>query len=259
MGEDKLVVMLGGLHIELAVLKAIGSWLLGSGWTEAVAQAGITTTGRAESLVTSAHITRTRYVRQITASSLYILQQRAYKNYYAECAENAPPFPEWRKDQAGKIPLLRCMVAGPELARMVKEFETTVEEDNTTQTCTTDHEQSRAFQARFISHIQSLVLTIEELGNPLEEESTCTDLISLVSRNWQEFLRLDNKKVVKMVIEGKQIKVSKGEEVLCSPPATRKNKLSPCSHEEADTRMMVHITDAVQDGHQSVMTRSTRH
>ena len=28
MGEDKLVVMLGGLLIELAVLKAIGSWLL---------------------------------------------------------------------------------------------------------------------------------------------------------------------------------------------------------------------------------------
>ena len=31
MGEDKLVDMIGGLLIELAVLKAIGSWLLGSG------------------------------------------------------------------------------------------------------------------------------------------------------------------------------------------------------------------------------------
>ena len=31
MGEDKLVIMLGGLHIEMAVLKAIGSWLSGSG------------------------------------------------------------------------------------------------------------------------------------------------------------------------------------------------------------------------------------
>ena len=28
-GEDKLVVMLGGLYIELGVLKAIGSWLSG--------------------------------------------------------------------------------------------------------------------------------------------------------------------------------------------------------------------------------------
>ena len=91
---------------------------------------------------------------------------------------------------------------------------------------------------------------------------------AMVPRNWQEFLRLDNKKelflflseqVVKMVIEGKQIKVSKGEEVLCSPPATRRNILSPCSHEEADTIIMVHIADAVQDGHRSVMIRSTRH
>ena len=92
MGEDTLVVMFGGLHIELAALKAIGSWVLGSGWTDAVAQAGITTPGRAESLVTSTHITRTRYVHQVMASSLYILQQRAYRKYYAESAEIAPPY-----------------------------------------------------------------------------------------------------------------------------------------------------------------------
>ena len=77
--------------------------------------------------------------------------------------------------------LLRWMVAGPELARMVKEFETTIEEDNTNQTYTTHHEQSRACQVRFISHVQSLVSTKEELRNPFEEEST--DLISLVSKD----------------------------------------------------------------------------
>jgi len=70
MAEEKLVVMLGGLHIELAALEAIGSLLLGSGWTDAVAQAGITTTGLAESLVTLAH-----HTHQVTASSLHILQQ----------------------------------------------------------------------------------------------------------------------------------------------------------------------------------------
>ena len=89
----------------------------------------------------------------------------------------------------------------------------------------------------------------------------------MVLRNWQEFLRLDNNKkelflfvseqVVRTAIEGKQIIITRGEEVLCSPPATRRNKLSPCSHEKVDTRMMVHIADAVQDGHQSVMIRST--
>ena len=72
-------------------------------------------------------------------------------------------------------------------------------------------------------------------------------LPSMVPRNWQEFFRLDDTKkelflflseqVMKMAIEGKQIIVTKGE--------------------EADTRTMVHIADAVQDGHQSVMIRST--
>ena len=72
-----------------------------------------------------------------------------------------------------------------------------------------------------------------------------------VLRNWQEFLRLHNNKkelflfvseqVVRTAIEGTQIIVTRGEEVLCSPPATRRNKLSPCSHEQVDTRMMVHI------------------
>ena len=77
--------------------------------------------------------------------------------------------------------LLRWMVARPELARMVKEFETAIEEDNTHQTCTPHHEQPRACQARFITHVQSLVSAIEELGNSFEEESK--DLISLVSKD----------------------------------------------------------------------------
>ena len=74
---------------------------------------------------------------------------------------------------------------------------------------------------------------------------------AMVLRKWQEFLRLDNNKkelflfvseqVVRTAIKGKQIIVTRGEEVLCSPPATRRNKLSPCSHEQVDTRMMVYI------------------
>ena len=63
--------------------------------------------------------------------------------------------------------------------------------------------------------------------------------------------------VVRTAIEGKQIIVIRGEEVLFYPPATRRNELSLCSPEKVDTRMIVHIADAVQDGHQSVMIRST--
>ena len=39
--EDKFVVMFGGLHVEMAALKAIGNLLDGSGWGSALVQAGV--------------------------------------------------------------------------------------------------------------------------------------------------------------------------------------------------------------------------
>ena len=38
-GEDQFVVMFGGLHIEMAALKALGDLLENSGWTGALIQA----------------------------------------------------------------------------------------------------------------------------------------------------------------------------------------------------------------------------
>ena len=58
-GEDKLFIMLGGLHTELAALKAIGHWLEDSGWDQALAQSGVTTPGTAESFLKAVHISRT--------------------------------------------------------------------------------------------------------------------------------------------------------------------------------------------------------
>ena len=87
--EDNLVVKLGGLHTEKAALKAIGTWLAGSGWVEVLSQlqAEITTAGRAESHVNCAHITRTRYAHQVTAASLFILQKRTYRKYVESVKE----------------------------------------------------------------------------------------------------------------------------------------------------------------------------
>ena len=61
-GEDKFVIMMGGLHIEMAALKTLGDWLKGSGWPQALVQAEITTPGTADSLLRAAHVTRTRRV-----------------------------------------------------------------------------------------------------------------------------------------------------------------------------------------------------
>ena len=44
-GEDRFVILLGGLHIEMAPLTILGDLLEGSGWTHALAKANIATAG----------------------------------------------------------------------------------------------------------------------------------------------------------------------------------------------------------------------
>ena len=80
-GEDQFVVMFGGLHIEMASLKVLGDILKGSGWAEALVQAGVANSGKADSFLEASLTTRTRRAHQITATSLYLLQQNAYKEY----------------------------------------------------------------------------------------------------------------------------------------------------------------------------------
>ncbi|CAB4011701.1 Hypothetical predicted protein [Paramuricea clavata] len=56
-GEDKFVIMFGGLHIEMGFLKLIGSWLEGSGWTTALVDANVASSGTAESFIKATSVT----------------------------------------------------------------------------------------------------------------------------------------------------------------------------------------------------------
>ena len=69
-GKEKLVVMLGSLHIEMATLSFIGDWLQDSGWTTALSNSGVTTSGN-ESLLSRHNVAATKYVHQVTAYTLY--------------------------------------------------------------------------------------------------------------------------------------------------------------------------------------------
>ena len=91
--------MLGGLRIELAVLKAIGSWIEDSGWTNALVQAGVTTPGTADSFLKASQISRTLHAHQVTASSLFILMHKAYSTHIESVPEGEEPlaFRDWRK------------------------------------------------------------------------------------------------------------------------------------------------------------------
>jgi len=67
-GEDKFVVLLGGLHIEMAFLSTIGDLLDGSRWTSILAEAGVTTPGKADALLKSSRVKRARYAHTVTSS-----------------------------------------------------------------------------------------------------------------------------------------------------------------------------------------------
>lgn len=63
--ENNFVLMLGGLHIEMAAFKMLGKWLTGSGWPEVMCNAGVATQGVAESFLSASHIARTKRAHQV--------------------------------------------------------------------------------------------------------------------------------------------------------------------------------------------------
>ena len=87
--------------------------------------------------------------------------------------------------------LRRWMTGGPQIARLVHEFEETI--NTATAEQSKHHEQVPIFQAKFITHVQSMVDTIIELGNPFSDESN--ELVSLSSKD------VADKSVVKTVNE----------------------------------------------------------
>ena len=77
-GEDKLVVIMGALHIED---KMISKLLRDTGWATILSRAEVLTSGRAQSTLNEHHIKRTRYAHQVSLVSLYMLKQNAYVEY----------------------------------------------------------------------------------------------------------------------------------------------------------------------------------
>lgn len=75
--------------------------------------------------------------------------------------------------------LRRWMIAGPEIARVVQEFEATAFGPSR-ESCNSHHEQNLSFQTSFLKDVDSLVSTLKDLGNPFEEETG--ELFSLDSK-----------------------------------------------------------------------------
>ena len=94
-GEDKIIVMFGGLHIEMAMWNTYGDYLEDSGWTNALTQAGVASPGTADSYLKASHLTRTRYAHQVTALTLAKLQYEAFMETSGPHDDKA--MEDWRK------------------------------------------------------------------------------------------------------------------------------------------------------------------
>ena len=110
-GEEKFIVTFGGLHIEMAAWKLIGSWLEDSGWAACLVQAQIASQGTADSFHKASHVGRTRHAHQVNASSLAILLHQAYEQQYLVHQANDEGEPlleeEWQKQQCEASPLFK--------------------------------------------------------------------------------------------------------------------------------------------------------
>lgn len=67
--------------------RSLGSLFKDSDWTGALAEAGVASSGTAESFLSTASVTKIRQAHQVTACSLYKLLKLAYSAYMEELAD----------------------------------------------------------------------------------------------------------------------------------------------------------------------------
>ena len=90
---------------------------------------------------------------------------------------------------------------------------------------------------------------------------------ALIPGNWKGFLRVsENKKelfnflackTTALNIPGKILMSTQLQSLMTSPPTVNISALSPCSREEADTRLILHASDCVSRGFPRIMVRTT--
>ena len=97
--------MIGVLHIEIALWNTVSDLLDGSGWTTALTESEVASSGTADSFLKVSHITRTRHVHQVTVLVLHSLLNEAFNqrsnidesfgNWLEQMCKKSPTFKFW--------------------------------------------------------------------------------------------------------------------------------------------------------------------
>ena len=88
-----------GLHTEMALWSTLGDILEESGWTTALVEAEIASSGTADSFLKVSHLTRTRHAHQLTLLTLHKLQQEAFAKFEGNSSAD-----DWRKEMVKRSP-----------------------------------------------------------------------------------------------------------------------------------------------------------
>ena len=88
------------------VMKLLGDILTGSGWTAILVQSEVTTAGRADAILKGSHVTRSRYIHQVTAAALHLLQVSAFQKYIESLGQEDQQmdFKAWCSSKSSEIP-----------------------------------------------------------------------------------------------------------------------------------------------------------
>ena len=87
----------------MALWHSVGEFLDGSGWTNALSDAGVATSGTADSFLKASHLTKTRHAHQITLLTLHKLQKEAWE-LVEKTDGTREDFNKWKEDMIKKSP-----------------------------------------------------------------------------------------------------------------------------------------------------------
>ncbi len=100
-GEDKYLIMFGGLYIEMAAFWALGTWLQDSGWVQALVKQNIPPL---KLLILSSHLKKTGHAHEVTVGTLSIVKHKAGDVYVQVSPEVALTFQDWDKKSINSYP-----------------------------------------------------------------------------------------------------------------------------------------------------------
>ena len=97
--EQKVVVLLGGLHTELCAWSLLGKMLDQSGWGEALVEANVTSSGRLQTILNASHLKRTRFAHEVSVLVFSLLKREAFTE-----SESDGIFDQWSSQQCAASP-----------------------------------------------------------------------------------------------------------------------------------------------------------